>query len=147
MTTVELATSLSFGSNLSSTYLQWKFWLAKLFGLFVKSLTKIIFVKCTISTFSGFLLYIWAFLSNLVKVCATWQNCEVCQVELASLTWLGWLVRAAGTVFGLWSQILTQTTLSFSSGLGLIKRKVLDSSPRYVPRALLLFYQIKNIRS
>ena len=35
MTTVELATSLSFGSNLSSTYLHWKFWLAKLFGIFV----------------------------------------------------------------------------------------------------------------
>ena len=147
MTTVELATSLSFGSNLSSTYLHWKFWLAKLFGIFV--LDRQIFNKDHICQIYNINLFRFLIVNLSLPLQPSeglryLTNCEVCQIELALLTWLGWLVRAAGTVLGCEAKYwLRRHFPSLLAKDGLIKRKVLDSSPRYVPRALLLFYQNK----
>ena len=145
MTTVELATSLSFGSNLSSTYLHWKFWLAKLFGIFV--LDRQIFNKDHICQMYNINLFRFSIVNLSLPLQPSeglryLKNCEVCQIELALLTWLSWLVRIAGTVLGCDGKYwLRQLFPSLLAKDGLIKRKVLDSSPRYVPRALLLFYQ------
>ena len=148
MTTVELATSLSFGSNLSSTYLHWKFWLAKLFGIFVLDCR--IFNKDHICQIYNINLFRF----SIVNLSLPLQPSEVpryltSQIERASLTWLGRLVRAAGTVLGCEAKYwLRRHFPSLLAKDGLMKRKVLDSSPRYVPRALLLFYQTRyNIRS
>ena len=102
MTTVELATSLSFGSNLSSTYLRRKFWLAKLFGLFVLDCSDCqIFDKDHICQMYNIVLF--RLQRNLAKASIVnlslppqlskdlryLTNYEVCQIELALLTWLG----------------------------------------------------------
>jgi len=152
MTTVELATSLSFGSNLSSTYLRRKFWLAKLFGLFVLDCK--IFNKDHICQIYNINLFRFSIVNLSLPLQPSeglyyLTNYEVCQIELASPTWLGWLVRVAGTVLGCDAKYwLRRHFPSLLAKDGLMKRKVLDSSPRYVPRALPLFHQNNiNIRS
>ena len=95
MPTVELATSLSFGSNLSSTYLHWKFWLAKLFGLFVLDCQ--IFNKDHICQIYNINLFRFSIVNLSLPLQPSeglryLTNCEVCQIELAFTN----LVRLTG---------------------------------------------------
>ena len=95
MTTVELATSLSFGSNLSSTYLHWKFWLAKLFGIFV--LDRQIFNKDHICQMYNINLFRFSIVNLSFPLQPSeglhyLTNYEVCQIELAFTN----LVRLTG---------------------------------------------------
>ena len=167
MATVELATSLAFRSNLSSSLLALEvlasqaFWflclrLFRLPNLWQRSYLSdvqycpfqtaiviwfVVRLQCNLAKASIVNLSLPPQLSKDLRYLT---NHEVCQIELALLTWLGWLVRVAGTVLGCDAKYwLRRHFPSLLAKDGLIKRKVLDSSPRYVPRALLLFNQNK----
>ena len=166
MATVELATSLAFWSNLSSSLLALEVLASQAFGFFVLDcsdcqifwqrssyLSNVQYCPFQIAIVIWFVVRLQCNLAKasivnlslppqLSKDLRYLTNYEVCQIELALLTWLGWLVRVAGTVLGCDAKYwLRRHFPSLLAKDGLIKRKVLDSSPRYVPRALLLFYQ------
>jgi len=124
MATVELATSLAFRSNLSSSLLALEVLASQAFGFFVLDcsdcqifwqrssyLSNVQYCPFQIAIVIWFVVRLQCNLAKasivnlslppqLSKDLRYLTNYEVCQIELALLTWLGWLVRVAGTVLG-----------------------------------------------